>query len=201
MIRLLFVLFIGLPAMAAAQEFPALYDVTGVASDDVLNVRAGPGAAHPIIGELAHDAVDIEVVARADGGNWGLVNLDERSGWTSLSFLERQPGDWNAAPTTITSCFGTEPFWDITGLNVALTLQNYGEPQFSAPTAGPMPAPWSGHLGVTADGPEGHLSLVVEAESCNDGMSDREYGLSATAISSLDGMGTQMWFGCCTVAR
>jgi len=200
MIRLLLVLFISLPVVAAAQGFPALYDVTGVASDDVLNVRAGPGAAHPIIGELAHDAVDIEVVARADGADWGLVNVGERSGWTSLAFLARQPGEWNAVPTTITSCFGTEPFWDITGLNFTLSLQNYGEPVFSAPTSGPMPAPWADRLGVTASGRDRHLSLVVRGEACNDGMSDQAFGLSATAISEIDGA-SQMWLGCCSVGR
>lgn len=199
MIRLLFVVLLALPVTVSAQQFPALYDVTGVASNDVLNVRAGPGASQPIIGELAHDAVNVEVVARAEGGNWGLVNVGEQSGWTSLSFLDRQPGEWSATPTAITSCFGTEPFWSVTGLNGTLTLQNYGEPVVSAPTSELMPAPWIDRLGVTADAPNGHLTLVIRGEACNDGMSDRNYGLSTTAISRVDGE-AQMWLGCCSVA-
>ncbi|ROU03065.1 SH3 domain-containing protein [Histidinibacterium lentulum] len=200
MIRMMALFLFLLPAAVAAQEFPARYNVTGVASDDVLNVRAGPGASHPIIGELAHDAVDVEVVARADGADWGLVNVGERSGWASLAFLARQPGEWNSAPTAITSCFGTEPFWDITGLNGTLDLRNFGEPVFSAPTSGPMAAPWAGRLGVTASGPDGHLSVVVRGESCNDGMSDQAYGLSATVISEVEGA-SEMWLGCCSVGR
>lgn len=200
MIRLMALFLFFVPAAATGQEFPALYIVTGVATDDVLNVRSGPGAAHPIIGELAHDAVDVEVVARAEGANWGLVNIGERSGWTSLAFLARQPGDWNTTPSAITSCFGTEPFWDITGLNGTLSLRNYGEPVFSAPTSGPMPAPWAGRLGVAANGPNGHLSIVVRGEACNDGMSDQAFGLSATVITEIDGA-SQMWLGCCSVGR
>jgi uncharacterized protein YgiM (DUF1202 family) len=52
MLRLLFALLLMGTAATAQSEYPRLHDVVGVASDDVLNVRAGPGGSHPIVGEL-----------------------------------------------------------------------------------------------------------------------------------------------------
>jgi uncharacterized membrane protein len=200
MIRLIFFLaLLALPATAMAQAFPGLYSVVGVASDDTLNIRSGPGASHGIVGELAHDAVNVEVVAKADGANWGLVNTGERSGWVSLSFLQDQGGDWNARRTSISSCFGTEPFWDVTGFNGILELRNLGEPLFSAPADQLVSARAIGRLAASAAGPNGFVGVAIRAERCNDGMSDRNYGLSATVISRLDGQGTAMWTGCCSL--
>ena len=50
-------LALATPGMATVDTWPALYDVAFVASDDVLNIRSGPGASFDIIGSLAHDAV------------------------------------------------------------------------------------------------------------------------------------------------
>lgn len=75
----LFALLFSLIASAAAATFdawPALYDVSGVASDDVLNIRAEPSADAPIIGTLAHDATNVEIIRDGENG-WGLVNTDE----------------------------------------------------------------------------------------------------------------------------
>ena len=38
---------------------PDAWRVTGVSSDDVLNLRMGPGTSYPIIGSLAHDATGL----------------------------------------------------------------------------------------------------------------------------------------------
>ena len=74
MIRILLtLLFLALPAQA--QDFPALYAVTGVAADDVLNIRSRPDAGAPIIGALAPDSTGVEVLGRS--GNWALVSAGE----------------------------------------------------------------------------------------------------------------------------
>ena len=58
-------LALALPSGAAAKGLPALHDVTGVAADDVLNVRARPDASAPVLGALTPDATGVEVVADA----------------------------------------------------------------------------------------------------------------------------------------
>ncbi|EAR53003.1 hypothetical protein OG2516_11086 [Oceanicola granulosus HTCC2516] len=198
MIRLLLLLALLLPAAASAQPhmLPALYDVLGVAPDDTLNVRAGPGMGHEVIAELPHDATGIEVMRGDANGNWGLVNADERAGWVSFNFLARQPGE-----PKVRSCFGTEPFWSLATGNGQLTMEHFGEELFSAPVD-PFVGTVSGPgRAVAVDLPEyGFATLVVTPGSCNDGMSDREYGLSAHVVTVLSGMGTQYWSGCCSVS-
>ncbi len=109
MIRAALVLAL-LSGSAAAQEMPSLHDVTGVAADDVLNVRSGPDAGSARIGALAPGATGVEVI-ELSGTGWGRVNVDEGSGWVSLRYLARQP-DQPPVPDRLT-CFGTEPFWSL----------------------------------------------------------------------------------------
>lgn len=49
--------------------------MTGVATDNVLNIHTRPDAASDMIGSLAPDTTGIEVVAVS--GNWALINSPE----------------------------------------------------------------------------------------------------------------------------
>lgn len=71
------------------------YQVAGVAADDVLNVRAGPGAENVIVGLLAPDASGIqptgEVARSDDGGTWWQIAdsaFPGGLGWVNARFLE-----------------------------------------------------------------------------------------------------------------
>jgi hypothetical protein len=65
--------------------------VANVGADDTLNVRAGPGTEHFIIGELANRAsvrVTREAAAATDGGIWRLVDAGPSGlGWVNEAFL------------------------------------------------------------------------------------------------------------------
>ena len=116
MIRLFFILTaIGLapPAAATTDAWPALYDVINVESDDVLNVRAGPGSSFDVVGTLDHDAVNVEVIRPDESFEWALINIDEGTGWVSLSFIVPQPGQWDGFYPEFKWCGGTEPFWSL----------------------------------------------------------------------------------------
>jgi uncharacterized membrane protein len=185
--------------MAAAQDLPALFSVTDVASNDVLNIRAEPTSAAPIIGSLTPNATRIEVVARSANGRWGLVNSFEQTGWASLRFLERQP--FQAFPPSDYRCFGTEPFWDVSVIGDDVQWSALGEDPIS------MTRDWTGtpmrqdRFAVRAFGDLSFVSLLVRKQMCSDGMSDRAYGLEVDVI--LDGaynMGTQVYSGCCTLS-
>ena len=195
MIRLLAVILsISGPAMAAESGWPALYDVTGVAAGDALNVRAEPGTAGEIIGSLPPDATDIEVIRTNEGQTWGLVNLGERAGWASLRFLARQSAGQDDRTPDFTTCLGTEPFWSLHRANGALELDS---PDSETPAIHPID--WE-------DGPFSHrgrrsfragdLVGIVSSQSCGDGMSDREYGLELNLIVLPEARHLQ---GCCTI--
>ncbi len=176
-----------------AQDLPALYAVSGVASDDVLNIRTEPRAQADKIGELAHDARDVEVMAFNDDRSWGRVNTGERSGWTSMRYLAPQPaGDLPVAERL--SCAGTEPFW-------SLDIRQSGESIYSSPGDKATRLD-SGQLEPAAGRRDrfllpfaGDAWAVIRRELCSDGMSDRAYGLD---IDVHLGTGP-LRSGCCTI--
>lgn len=197
MIRILLTLFIlALPAQA--QDFPALYAVTGVAADDVLNIRSRPDAGAPIIGVLAPDSTGVEVLGRS--GNWALVSAGEGMGYASLRFLSREPGpSWAALEAPLT-CIGTEPFWTLE-IDPAAGSTRFSTPEAPDPAAKPIiglwPAqPWarSAAVGLT-DG----LAVLTGAE-CSDGMSDRSYGIAVDIFRTLSGREIRL-AGCCSLGR
>ena len=110
----------ALSAPARADTLPALFDVTGVAAGDALNIREAPSARAAILGRLAPDATGVEGVAARDG--WMQVNVAERSGWVSARHLVPAGAVWTSGLPPTLNCGGTEPFWSLTqapgGLNL-----------------------------------------------------------------------------------
>lgn len=211
MIRILALVLSLLPAPLLAQGlFPVLFDVTGVAADDVLNVRQAPSGSAALIGTLAPDARGVEVMAANPEGSWGLVNSNESRGWVSMRYLARQPGQsWDAnepfgiSPVPL-ECFGTEPFWSVT-LSTGDTIA-YASPSEADPTPqlGHFAPLWSAagptKRGFTARLDNGDdLTGVITHEICSDGMSDRAYGLSIDLVRET---ATARWLmtGCCRLA-
>lgn len=188
---------IATPAWAT-QEYilPTLFDVAGVAADDVLNIRETPSASAAIVGRLAPNARNVEVVAERDG--WMQVNTDERSGWVNGRYLTYRVDVWeeNALPAGLT-CAGTEPFWSVAvaGGNVTLDRPEGGRTMALHRI---LSTGWhrNPRRAVVADG----LTAVIAPAACSDGMSDRAYGLEATVILGT-GPQAQMLNGCCSLSR
>jgi len=192
------------PMSLWADPFPALYDVTGVAHDDVLNIREEPSANTPVIAELAFNARDIEVVDVTEDARWSLVNAMETSGWVAMRYLMPAPGDHWSHPGAKLSCGGTEPFWDLAINNVtegqaifsALALDEthaYSIDWQSGQTARPDLA-----IGLGGSGANGRFSAVIRREACHDGMSDRNFGLDIDLFFH-DGNEASGFEGCCSV--
>ena len=188
-------LWVASAATATVDAWPALYDVSGVAADDVLNIRETPSASAPIVGALAPNARNVEVIRLNDAETWGLVNAGERSGWVSLAYMQRQPDQWAGRYPQITSCYGTEPFWGLAVEATRTTLSFFGEVAVDAP--GMMRLQSSNRLDRFALRAGGITAILLE-QSCNDGMSDREFGLSIELVAPVDG-NTMQLSGCCTI--
>lgn len=190
----------ALPALATQDGWPAIHDVTGVAADDVLNIRERPHAGAPIIGDFGHDATGIEVIRPDERLTWGLVNAGERTGWVSLRYLARRAGQWDGAFPEIAACYGTEPFWSLRRTREALT---YSDPETDAlelpilTRAGSANRRDSFH--IVAEGQDGPVVALLRTEGCSDGMSDREFGIS---VQLLLGIGPEVRHlsGCCTLS-
>lgn len=178
------------PALAT----PTLYDVTGVAANDVLNIRAEPSARARIIGTLPANARGIEVVDTAPNG-WMRIYDGRRTGWVNGRYLMR------AAPVAAPqlTCLGTEPFWSLTRFDNTLT---YDTPD-AAPrqmtlrsglTDGLSPPRTQAMIGGDA---AGRVTVVIRTEQCSDGMSDVVYPSSAAVILDGSGQASRLLTGCC----
>jgi uncharacterized membrane protein len=180
-----------------AEVYPAFHAVTGVAADDVLNIRAAPDATSDILASLPPDATGIEVVAVA--GDWAVLNSGEATGYAALRFLRREAGaDWNTLQRPL-SCFGTEPFWSME-IDPATGEIRRQTPDDPAPTAAPLTVAWLGSprapdMAVAL--PDG-LALLSPAE-CSDGMSDRRYGIGVQVFRTGVGY-VDRETGCCRLA-
>lgn len=196
---LLLSLLAALPA-GAQTVLPTLFDVTGVAASDRLNVRAAPDASSSILSGLAHDAKGVEVVAVRSG--WGLVNTHERSGWVNMRYLQERAGVWQAGqvPAAL-NCLGTEPFWSLRqvgGNLVYETPESSRQLQRRVVVDNPhQPGP---ARSIVAGDEAGRLTVVLHPGQCSDGMSDRAFGLSATLLFEGAGQASRMENGCCRLA-
>lgn len=182
---------------AMAQDYPALHRVTGVASDDVLNIRAEPSAGAAIIGQLRPGARAVEVVALSENERWGLVNTEGQSGWSSMRYLAREgTGSWRDGEAPLT-CFGTEPFWRMPIFLPTHRAEFHaaGEGGFELVTdAGALPTTeFPPTLAIPFSGTREGVA-VVRGARCSDGMSDLSYGLQAQIYWRGDTSGLS---GCC----
>ncbi|WP_147126615.1 COG3650 family protein [Shimia ponticola] len=189
-----------LASPALGDPFPALYDVTGVASNDVLNIRAEPSARSPVLDHFAPFERDVEVIGTDSSGKWARVAAGEQMGWSSLRFLARQAGqDGGFLPEQL-FCHGTEPFWNLDfQADHTTVLDRLGSDSLSyemSPLAMAANAP-NTH-GALGHGALGAMTLSVTRQSCNDGMSDLVFGLSATVIYE-DTFGADVLSGCCSL--
>lgn len=204
-------LLLATPCLATQDQWPALFDVTGVEPGDVLNIRAEPSGSAPIIGTLAHDAEDVEIIRPNDRHSWGMINLGEGAGWISLAFVTRGPGQWLGATPVVRSCFGTEPFWSLEIDDAEMTL--------TRPDAAPREGLISGRYtsrsrrdthafrGSFFPDEDGEIALVatMRLASCNDGMSNREYGVAIDVLLSPSSFPDNaerfgLYSGCCSLS-
>lgn len=188
-----------MPALVAAQTLPAIYDVSGVAANDTLNVRSGPSTGHEVIAKLPPDAVEIEVVDADKAGEWGLINVGDTSGWVALRYMARQPGQPDAGLPRNLACSGTEPFWSF-----SLTPDRKAEMtrlETTVPFADVLVVPSANRPdrhALFADGGDTVVTAMVGRNQCSDGMSDRAYGLGIDLLVT-DKTEVKVYSGCCSV--
>ena len=199
MIRLALLLWasLALPAFATQDGWPAIHDVTGVAADDVLNIRERPDAASPVVGQLAPDAT-VEVIRANERLTWGLVNAGERPGWVSLRYLARRPGQWDGAFPEIASCVGTEPFWSLQREGDAIAFSTPDSASGYMITARSGSANRRDRFHIIAEGAVGTAVAILRTEACSDGMSDRAFGISVDLLLGIGPEARQL-SGCCTL--
>ncbi len=192
-----FLLIVFLPFAVSAQILPDAFIVAGVASDDVLNIRAEPNAGAPIVGTLEPFATNIEVLVLSQDSKWGMVSTNEGNGWASMRYLKLSN---HTAPNDIPrpmTCFGTEPFWALSMYPGGDEYELAGDGRRGLTPIKQVVA-HQGYAVVFEEGPTLNRTLAVTRGFCSDGMSDRDYGWRATLLNETPG-GDSLFFGCCTL--
>ena len=198
--RSLHFLCLAMSVAGTAAAEPSYWRVTGVASDDTLNVRQGPSASSADIGDVPHDARGIEVGATDASGDWGRINWQEGDGWLAMRFLAPDPQPLIAGTELPQGllCAGTEPFWsvrfsarsavfeDMASTGDMLTLAR----SFTPVARGPFPVMMSHRT------PESGSLAVIEPRDCSDGMSDLTYPWRILYLFS-NADGDRLLDGCC----
>ncbi|PTX50832.1 SH3 domain-containing protein [Allosediminivita pacifica] len=182
---------------APAQDLPALYDVTGVAQDDVLNVRTAPSSDAPVIGTLSPGENGVEIVRTNPASTWAQLNIEGRQGWASLNFLARRRG--SALPEAPwLRCFGTEPFWSLDAAQTGRATFRTPEETLSL-SAGTIDAAQgqTRPFVLRTEATDLSATVVIRPGECSDGMSDNRYGLSAALL--FQGSRDNFLAGCCSL--
>ena len=185
-------------AAAAHAEFvllPGVYEVTGVAADEALNVRLAPDAGAEDIGDLQPHA-QVEVTAIDASGKWARILWVEKDGWIARRYLvevERFGDAFSGMPVDLL-CTGTEPFWaaDITPGKQFSFSELGGEAEWMPVVTSVMSTNVyrSNYAFDTAK-----FTGLLRRADCSDGMSDMTYGW---ALDLLDkGSAPRLLSGCC----
>lgn len=201
-----FVLALGLlaPTTLSAEVLPALYDVAGVAGNDVLNIRVAADANSAAMGSLPPDAKAVEVVALSPDGKWAQVNAGEGTGWVALRFLHKQDRpDWFALEYSL-ECSGTEPFWtlfvDPTTKSAHINTPDEEGPEMDL--TGFWPGSTHNQTAAVQYASEDASGIaVLRGQACSDGMSDQSFGINLDLFQAAGpNQPGQTLHGCCRLA-
>lgn len=125
------------PDRAWAVEGDQTYRVVAVEADDVLNIRAGPSAGHPIVGEIPPTGRGVRLTGPCRG--WCPVEYNGASGWVAARYLAIEPDVApfaqrapSAEPAAVVPARKLPPYWRVTGVEPD-GLKVHGEPSPQAP--------------------------------------------------------------------
>lgn len=179
------------PNVAYAQS----YDVTGVASDDVLHLRAQPATKARIVDALAPTTTDIMVERRQ--GNWAYIRYRNKSGWVDARYLRLNPASLRTDVPMPLKCEGDEPYWSATLDGASLQVNLYGTVVYAGTVtlirrSENEPGIW---LIRPSDGPVSSI-VVRSVQACRD-ETDQTFQYAGTA-ETRDG---KLYSACCFDAR
>lgn len=182
-ISLIFVGAIVVPVPARSEQTER-YAVTGVAEDDVLNLRAAPAASAAKISSIPSGATLVLATGRTrniEGRTWREIGYLGVQGWVNTRYLKPYEPLPAHVPGEPLQCLGTEPHWSMRSqADQSLLLR--------APILGKSialitePAQASvNHTNrwfldaVSGDGEQAAAIVIHESESCSDDMSNARY--------------------------
>lgn len=194
---------------AAPASNSRVYAVFKVAPDDGLNMRTQPGTGGSVVAVLPANAkglVGLGQEQKSGNSVWVKVAWAGQQGWVNKYYLREDVDtvDYNPAkpkpivkPEVVMQCGGTEPFWSMSVSEREMKVNIMGGAQFTVPVNMRQQSANSTTIAVVA-GARGNASTTAfleKVEDCSDGMSDKNYPYTVTAVLN----GQKVMSGCCSL--
>lgn len=179
---------------AAESNLPMTLSVSDVPDTDTLAIRSGPSADETRIGDIPANGHGIVAGQPGDNMNWLHVTYGGRTGFVSTRFLSYGDGGNPYGLPVRLQCSGTEPFWTIQiGYRSAYLVFAGSQARTNFALGDPVTAMGQTNVHMLPGaGSDAESFLLIEAETCSDGMSEKEYPYSLKA--RVDG---GLLSGCC----
>lgn len=196
-------------AAPATTSMSRVYAVSKVAPDDGLNMRTQPGTGGSVVAVLPANAkglIGLGQEQKSGNSIWVKVAWAGRQGWVNKYYLREDVDtvDYNPAkpkpvvkPEVVMQCGGTEPFWSMSVSEREMKVNIMGGAQFTVPVNMRQQSANSTTIAVVA-GARGNASTTAfleKVEDCSDGMSDKNYPYTVTAVLN----GQKVMSGCCSL--
>lgn len=196
-------------AAPTAASNSRVYAVSKVAPDDGLNMRTQPGTGGSVVAVLPANAKGLVGLGqeKKDGNSiWVKVAWAGQQGWVNKYYLREDVDTVNYNPAkpkpavkseVVMQCGGTEPFWSMSVSEREMKVNIMGGAQFTVPVTMRQQSANSTTIAVVA-GARGNASTTAfleKVEDCSDGMSDKNYPYTITAILN----GQKVMSGCCSL--
>lgn len=186
-----------------------VYKVNHVAPDDQLNLRAAAGVEAATVGAIPHNGMGIVATGqekKVGSSTWVQVHWSGKTGWVNRYYLledvqtsSYDPGKTRRAKTSVVmKCSGNEPSWAIDVTETNIKVRMIDGPQYDVPVEFRQQSANNTSIAVIA-GRRGNAltSLYLQkVEICSDGMSDKNYPYSITAMLNSH----KVVSGCCTIS-
>ncbi|HPY41407.1 MAG TPA: SH3 domain-containing protein [Thiolinea sp.] len=188
-----------------------VYAVSKVAPDDGLNMRTQPGTGGSVVAVLPANAKGLIALGeekQAGNSVWIKVTWAGQQGWVNKYYLREDvdtvnynPGTTKPAakPEVVMQCGGTEPFWSMSISERDMKVNIMGGAQFTVPVNMRQQSANSTTIAVVAGnrGSSSTTAMLEKVENCSDGMSDKNYPYTVTAVLN----GQQVMSGCCAIVN
>ncbi len=198
----------GVQAEVKEEENLYVYKVKHVAPDDELNLRAVPGVDGDILVTIPHNGKGIVGTGKSRQLGrtvWAEVHWAGKLGWVNAYYLLEEvhttnynPGQEKREETLVQmQCAGTEPFWTIEVSEKKIAVKVADAEEYEVAVDFRKQSENNTSIAVVA-GRRGNAltsAFLQKVEICSDGMSDKNYPYSITAMLN----GRRVVSGCCSV--
>ena len=202
-------LFGGVSQAMAATAKPRVYKINHVAPYDSLDLRSVASVKGKVLATIPHNGKGILSTGKSQKvgrSTWVQVHWSGKVGWVNKYFLledvhttNYNPGQKKREKTSVfMQCVGTEPFWTIKITESQLEIKMMDGGKYQVPVEFRKQSANNTSIAVVAGrrGTALTSAFLQKVEVCSDGMSDKNFPYSITAMLN----GNQVVSGCCSIA-